>query len=89
MGFRSVVKVLCYYVSSASIYASEVSGTVMVGTCKGWMRRTKGITMSSIWHHCRSISQDANELESRRDVGEWHRRRNDAAQAGFKSDSSK
>ena len=68
MGFRSVGRVLCLYVSGASAFGFEVSGTV--GTCKGWRRRTKDIGMISIWHHYKSISRGVWPAGR---VGEWHR----------------
>lgn len=68
MGFRCVGRVLSLYMSGASTFGFEVSGTVE--TCKGWRRRTKGIGMISIWHHCKSMSQG---VWPARRADEWHR----------------
>ena len=57
MGFKSIGRVFCLYVSGASAFSFEVSRTV--GTCKGWRRRTKGIGVILIWHHCKCTSQRA------------------------------
>ena len=72
--------VLCFYVSGASAFGFEVSGTV--GACKGWRRRTKVIDMISIWHHCKSISQAVRPARRARDLRRMARKRETALASG-------
>ena len=74
MGFESIGRVLCLYVSGASAFSFEVSGTVMVRTFKSWRRTwTKSIDKILIWHHCKSTNEGEGHARRARDLGEWQR----------------